>query len=60
MEYLVAHRPWKVSPATAVEFNCDVAALYGRQFAPFLRGDPASAFWADGSAIRVYPGRLLT
>jgi len=59
-EYLVAHRPWKVSPAANVEFNCDVAALYGPQLAPFLLGDPASAFWADGSAVRVYPGHRIT
>jgi uncharacterized protein YqjF (DUF2071 family) len=59
-EYLVAHRPWRVSPATAVEFNCDVAALYGQQFAPFLQAEPASAFWADGSAVRVYPGHWLS
>lgn len=58
-EYLVAHRPWKISPATSVEFNCDVAALYGNRFAPFLHGDPASAFWADGSAVRVYSGKRI-
>jgi uncharacterized protein len=58
-EYCVAHRPWRISPATSVELNCDVAALYGPQFAPFLQGEPASAFWADGSAVRVYPGKKL-
>jgi uncharacterized protein len=58
-EYCVAHRPWRISPATHVEFNCDVAALYGPQFGPFLQGDPASAFWVDGSSVRVYPGKRL-
>jgi uncharacterized protein YqjF (DUF2071 family) len=58
-EYCVAHRPWRISPATSVEFNCDVATLYGPQFATFLKDEPASAFWADGSAVRVYPGRRL-
>jgi uncharacterized protein len=58
-EYLVAHRPWRVAPAAQVEFNCDVAALYGPKFAPFLEAGPASAFWADGSIVRVYPGKRL-
>jgi len=59
MEYLVAHRPWKISPATAVEFNGDVAALYGERFAPFLAHEPASAFWVDGSPVRVYSGKRI-
>jgi uncharacterized protein YqjF (DUF2071 family) len=58
-EYLVAHRPWKISPAESVEFNCDVAALYGEQFAPYLCEEPTSAFWVDGSPVRVYPGRRI-
>jgi uncharacterized protein YqjF (DUF2071 family) len=58
-EYCVAHRPWRIAAATSVEFNCDVAALYGPQFAPFLDAAPASAFWADGSPVRVYPGKRL-
>jgi uncharacterized protein len=59
-EYLVAHRPWRISPATSAEYNCDVAALYGERFAPSLCGDPASAFWVDGSAVRVYSGKRLS
>ncbi len=58
-EYCVAHCPWRISPATNLEFNCDVAALYGPQFAPFMHDAPASAFWADGSAVRVYPGQRI-
>jgi uncharacterized protein YqjF (DUF2071 family) len=58
-EYLVAHPPWRLSSAGSAELNCDVAALYGREFAPFLSGEPASAFWADGSKVRVYPGERL-
>jgi uncharacterized protein YqjF (DUF2071 family) len=56
-EYQVAHPSWRISRAAAVEFNVDVAALYGPQFEGALRGRPASAFWADGSAVRVYRGR---
>jgi uncharacterized protein YqjF (DUF2071 family) len=58
-EYLVAHRPWRISRATLAEYHCDVAALYGERFAPYLCGEPASAFWVDGSAVRVYSGRAL-
>jgi uncharacterized protein YqjF (DUF2071 family) len=58
-EYCVAHRPWRIAAATSVEFNCDVAALYGPQFAPSLDAAPTSAFWADGSSVRVYPGKRL-
>jgi uncharacterized protein YqjF (DUF2071 family) len=59
-EYLVAHRPWRISPAVRAELQCDVAALYGPQLAPFLQAEPASAFWADGSPVRVYPGKTIT
>jgi uncharacterized protein len=58
-EYHVAHRRWRVSAAASVELDCNVAALYGPQFAPFLRGTPTSAFYADGSPVRVYPGSRL-
>jgi uncharacterized protein YqjF (DUF2071 family) len=53
-EAFVVHPPWQIAPATAIEFDADVRELYGPQFAPFLRRRPASAFWADGSAVRVH------
>jgi uncharacterized protein YqjF (DUF2071 family) len=58
-EYQVAHPPWRICPAVAVDWNVDVVALYGPQFASFLRGEPASAFWAEGSPVRVYQGRRI-
>lgn len=58
-EYQVAHPPWRICPAATVEWDVDVAAVYGPQFAPFLRGEPASAFWAEGSPVRVYRGRRV-
>jgi uncharacterized protein len=58
-EYHVAHPSWRICPAASAELDCDVAALYGAQFAPYLCGEPASAFWADGSAVRVYRGRRV-
>ncbi len=56
LEYLVTHPPWQVAATETAEFNCDVAAQYGAKYAEFLRGEPASAFWATGSPVRVYRG----
>lgn len=58
-EYAVAHRPWRISPARSAELDCDAVALYGDQLAAFLVGRPESAFWVDGSAVRVYCGRRI-
>ena len=52
-EYRVEHPRWKVWNAEAFEFNADVAALYGAQFAESLSAKPRSAFIADGSPIQV-------
>jgi uncharacterized protein YqjF (DUF2071 family) len=59
-EYLVSHPPWRIAAAQSAELNCDVATLYGPTFAPYLEAEPTSAFWADGSPIRVYPGQTIT
>lgn len=58
-EYRVDHPPWNIWPATDFEFDCDVAQIYGEQFAQPLSQPPASAFIADGSEIAVYrPQRM--
>ncbi len=59
VEYQVEHPQWRVSSAVESEFECDVAALYGPQFAGFLAGPPASAFLAEGSPVTVRRGALL-
>jgi hypothetical protein len=59
LEYRVEHLQWRVWPAASHEFSCDVAALYGEAFVPFLNRPPASVFVADGSAVSVHPGRDL-
>ena len=56
MEYKVEHPRWKVWTASEADFQCDVEALYGKAFAPFLTDTPVSAFIADGSPVSVYPG----
>ena len=60
LEYQVEHPRWRVAQAAEVELVCDVARLYGNEFAQALSREPASAFLADGSEIVVRRGRRLT
>ena len=59
LEYQVEHPRWRVWRATAHRFDCDVTALYGEAFTPFLRAEPSSAFLVEGSAVQVRKGRPL-
>ncbi|MDX1663872.1 MAG: DUF2071 domain-containing protein [Candidatus Promineifilaceae bacterium] len=59
VEYEVEHVPWEVWEGAASAFHCDVAALYGARFAPFLQTTPLSAFVARGSPVLVHRGRRL-
>jgi uncharacterized protein len=58
-EYRVEHPRWKIWNAISFEFNADVAALYGEQFAETLSQPPRSALIADGSPITVQKRQLL-
>jgi hypothetical protein len=53
VEYRVVHPSWRVWRGADAQLNCNVAALYGPQFVPFLKGPPATAFIADGSEVAV-------
>ena len=59
VEYQVTHPSWKVWHATRAEFHGRTEKLYGPDFSEILRGYPASAFLADGSAIFVMRGHRL-
>ena len=59
MEYRVTHPSWRVWIARRSEFAGEVAELYGPELASVLRGTPASAFLAEGSAVAVMRGRRL-
>ena len=59
MEYRVEHPPWQVWEVATAEFKCDIAGLYGANFETCLRGPPASAFLAAGSAVKVFCGKRL-
>ncbi len=56
VEYRVEHPPWLVWQASSSLFECDVAQVYGAQFAKALSGNPLSAFVAAGSPIVVRQG----
>lgn len=59
LEYRVEHPRWRVWEAEKSELECDVSALYGRQFRAILNTQPSSAFLAEGSAVKVYRGVRL-
>jgi hypothetical protein len=59
LEYEVAHDPWRVWTAAQAVFQGDTAGLYGADLAKCLNGEPDSAFLAEGSAVKVYPGNRL-
>ena len=56
LEYEVEHPPWRVARARDARFVCDVAKVYGEEFAHALSGKPSSVFYAEGSAVKVYSG----
>jgi hypothetical protein len=59
VEYQVEHPRWRIWPARDATLTCNVEALYGKTFAPFLAPTPASAFLAEGSEVTVYSGVRL-
>jgi uncharacterized protein YqjF (DUF2071 family) len=58
-EYRVEHPRWRIAPAKRAAWEGDAGALYGPGFAEVLEGRPASAFLAEGSEVRVYPGTRI-
>lgn len=56
LEYKVEHPRWRIAQADEVEYECDVAVLYGEEFVETLSREPASAFMAEGSGVVVRRG----
>jgi len=56
IEYQVEHISWNAGMVTDTIFDADISKLYGKEFEPFLRSEPYSAFFADGSDIIVRGG----
>jgi Uncharacterized conserved protein (COG2071) len=59
-EYRVERPAWRVAPTTGVIWDCDPAATYRHcLLAPYLAAEPTATLIADGSPVRVLPGRRL-
>lgn len=61
VERQVAHAPWTIRDVDrdALQFRCDVARLYGPQFADALSQPPSSAFVSSGSPVGVFRGKRV-
>ena len=55
-EYEVVHPPWNIFPVATYDVRCDVAKLYGAEFASFFEHPPLSVFLADGSVVSIQAG----
>ena len=59
VEYHVAHPVWNVSRVDVGRIDGDASGVFGAAFAAILAKPPASALFADGSAVTVHkPVRL--
>ena len=59
LEYEVEHPRWRMAKVDEVEYECDVAGLYGEKFVEPLSKKPVSAFMAEGSEVVVRRGVRL-
>jgi uncharacterized protein YqjF (DUF2071 family) len=59
MQYQVEHISWQIAEVTAPIFEADIAALYGKEFLPYLGVKPYSSFFANGSEINVRIGEKI-
>jgi uncharacterized protein len=60
-EYQVEHIRWNAGQVTDPIFDADISKLYGKEFEPYLKRDPYSAFFADGSEVVVrMAGKIYT
>jgi uncharacterized protein len=59
VEYRVTHPSWKVWQVRNSAFEGPLEEAYGKDIAAVLRGQPGSAFLAEGSAVTVMRGRRL-
>jgi uncharacterized protein YqjF (DUF2071 family) len=59
IEYQVRHPQWKIWATTDARFDGRMEELYGSELNAVLARSPTSAFYAEGSAVSVYPVRRL-
>lgn len=60
VEYHVAHPVWNVSRVELGSVVGDTSRVFGGEFATIVAGPPASALFADGSAVTVHTPVRLT
>jgi uncharacterized protein YqjF (DUF2071 family) len=53
LEYQVEHPSWKIKKVASSAFDANVKDLYGAGFEPYLKGEPFSAFFAEGSEVAI-------
>ncbi len=53
VEYRVAHPRWNVWADATASFQCDIAAVYGREWVDSLSAPPDSAFLCDGAPVSI-------
>jgi uncharacterized protein len=53
IEYRVAHPTWRLRRSSSVLVSGEMSRVYGDALGEILRGEPASAFLAEGSAVSV-------
>jgi uncharacterized protein len=56
LEYGVEHPRWRQFAVRSFDLRCDVARLYGGAWRETLEAEPASAIFAEGSAVVVRRG----
>jgi uncharacterized protein len=60
VEYQVQHPQWKVMETETARLLGDAARYYGPEFAKVLDKPPDSAFLAEGSAVTVFKGAVIS
>ena len=59
-EYQVKHPRWNTFNVDSYNIECDFSSLYGKAFSTLNKQEPVSVFFAEGSAIEVFPKRLVS
>ncbi len=60
MSYRVAHPSWEMYPIVNWEVNADFGRMYGDGFAELSHAEPHSVMLAEGSAVSVKKGKLIS
>lgn len=58
-EYRVEHKPWRYWNVQNCEVDKAIMSFYGEPFVASLKRKPHSAFVAEGSQVKVYPGQKV-